>query len=540
MTKRKSAAKGKSRAKKDSFFSAVTGLGIEGLDKRTSLKFGVSKHNWLSREELISLYGSEGISANAVDVLPEEALDKGIEVIIKDQPGVQKKINDFLKKHKILQKLTQAGKTARLFGGAGILIGCKDGQDPTKPLNLKKIQQFKYVQVLSRAQLWRKDINKNPNSEFFGQPTQWRIGGPHIQASATDVYVHPSRILPFHGVWLPEEVSERLEAGEGLGWGSSILQRAYQPILNLVSTYDNISTLIQEYHQAVFQIKNLSELLAEGEEGLRQLQERLRQVQYGRSTVNAMILDGDETFTTQTVDLRGLADITSGYVRHVAGVTRTPVTKLMGQSPDGMNATGESDSQNWDRTVGSYQEHVLLEPLEYIITCAMYAADGPTAGVFYEFEVKFVPLREMTAAEEAELKAKQGEVDQIYITNGVVDPREIRQSRFGGVAYSTETKLIEGMGDELSASEEENAEAEGAINEETASKGKGMEPAQISVLIDVSSRISAGQLTTSAALALLRMAFPDLDDFRLTELVNGSVKKVEEPNAVDISSDTPE
>ena len=41
------------------------------------------------------------------------------------------------------------------------------------------------------------------------------------------------------------------------------------------------------------------------------------------------------------------------------------------------------------------------------------------------------------------MRKKQAETDQIYIANGVYNPNEVRESRFGNGNYSIETEIKE-------------------------------------------------------------------------------------------------
>lgn len=525
-------------AKLDSFYSAVTGLGIQGKDKATSLRFGIQCEEWLDQNQLSLFYAGDGISANAVDVLPEEALDKGIVLTIKDRPDVSTAVKDVLKQHNVLEKLTTRGKLARLWGGAAIVIGANDGKDSSEPLLFENVRDLKWLHVMSRYQLQRKDVDRNPNSPTFGGAVAWTLAGPNIAPGATQTILHPSRVLPSYGVWLPEEVSQIVNT-EGLGWGSSVLQRAHLPIKNLVSTYGNIATLIQEYHQAVFQIDDLLGLLAQGEDGVKLLQARLAMIQYGRSVINAMILDKSETFQTQTVDLRGLADIVGSYVYHVAAVTRTPVTKLMGKAPDGMNSTGEGDAQNWDRTVGSYQENVLRRDLEYIIRLIMAAKTGPTRGEVLPFTLTFPPLREMTATETTAMRKSQAETDQIYVMNEVVTPQEIRESRFGGGEYTLETTISEASLDpEVGSEGIDTPESETQVPVDVGVQQQVLNGAQIASLVDVAARVSANEIAAQAAIEILVLSFPTVNRGAIERLVNASVKEQKDP-AVAPATNTP-
>ena len=55
------------------------------------------------------------------------------------------------------------------------------------------------------------------------------------------------------------------------------------------------------------------------------------------------ILGENDSFETHQYTFGGIADTYDRFMMDVAGAAETPVTKLFGRSPAGMNATGESD-----------------------------------------------------------------------------------------------------------------------------------------------------------------------------------------------------
>ena len=55
----------------------------------------------------------------------------------------------------------------------------------------------------------------------------------------------------------------------------------------------------------------------------------------------------------------GLPDVYDRVMMDVAGAAKTPVTKLFGRSPAGMNATGESDMNNYYDYIDGLRENQL-------------------------------------------------------------------------------------------------------------------------------------------------------------------------------------
>ncbi|KZE75867.1 anti-CBASS protein Acb1 family protein [Paenibacillus elgii] len=68
------------------------------------------------------------------------------------------------------------------------------------------------------------------------------------------------------------------------------------------------------------------------------------------------LLGKDDDFATHRYSFGGLNDIYESFMLDIAGACRMPVTRLFGQAPAGMNATGESDMENYYETVQQGQE----------------------------------------------------------------------------------------------------------------------------------------------------------------------------------------
>ena len=64
------------------------------------------------------------------------------------------------------------------------------------------------------------------------------------------------------------------------------------------------------------------------------------------TSINNLLLLGDgETWSRQSVDFGGLPEMVRCFLQVAAGAADIPVTRLLGQSPSGLSATGESDTR---------------------------------------------------------------------------------------------------------------------------------------------------------------------------------------------------
>jgi hypothetical protein len=144
------------------------------------------------------------------------------------------------------------------------------------------------------------------------------------------------------------------------------------------------------------------------------------------------------------------------FALRLATAARMPVSLLLGQSPAGLQATGDSDIRFFYDAIKSNQQTSLRPRVEYLLRVLWGAADGPTSGKQPEnWSFDFNDLWQLTDEQKATVRKTQAETDALYMQWDVLTPDEVAISRFGGDAYSTETvldmetRLAEKMAEEM-------------------------------------------------------------------------------------------
>src|SRR5690606_24175510 len=138
----------------------------------------------------------------------------------------------------------------------------------------------------------------------------------------------------------------------------------------------------------------------------------------------------------------------------LASAAGMPLTRLMGMSPAGLNATGESDLANWYSVVEAYGEREILPALRTIIRAIALSEGLPNINVD-ELDVTFPSLWQLDPKETAELRKMVAETDAIYIQNGVLLGADVALSRWGQGEWSMETAIDENFREEMRKLEEE-------------------------------------------------------------------------------------
>ena len=129
-------------------------------------------------------------------------------------------------------------------------------------------------------------------------------------------------------------------------------------------------------------------------------------------------------------------------IQALSSASGYPVTLLFGQSPAGLQATGQSDIRIYYDKVSAYQETEYLPNLERMIWLLQKQTEGPSKGqVAEEWDVEFTPLWQPTQEETAKTRELIAKVDEIYMKYSVYTADEVALSRFGSGEFSADMTL---------------------------------------------------------------------------------------------------
>ncbi|PVZ19933.1 MULTISPECIES: DUF1073 domain-containing protein [unclassified Pseudomonas] len=285
-------------------------------------------------------------------------------------------------------KVKTAMIRARLFGGAAIFIGTGD-LDTAMPLDPQSVGLggTKYLTVLSRRQLTPTEIERDPQSELFGKPKAYRLADSAIE-------VHPSRLVIFAGAELPDP---DLALGKEFGWGDSVLEAVMEAIKQADGTMANIASLVFEAKVDVIRIPDLMQNM-EDPQYRRRLLERLQLAATAKGINGSLMLDKEEEYETKSASFGNLPEISDRFLQVVSGAADIPATRLLSQSPAGMNATGDSDLRNYYDRIQSGQELDMRPAMSVMDECLVRSALGSRPA---EVHYLWKPLWQLTATEQA-------------------------------------------------------------------------------------------------------------------------------------------
>ena len=130
--------------------------------------------------------------------------------------------------------------------------------------------------------------------------------------------------------------------------GESELEAIYSEVVKRDNVSGNIAALTFRANINYLEADGLDQLLGTANTEMQRRFWNLMQAQaIMESNFGTRIINKGDAMHNVQYTFTGLADVYDRVMMDVAGAARTPVTKLFGRSPAGMNATGESDMRNY-------------------------------------------------------------------------------------------------------------------------------------------------------------------------------------------------
>lgn len=368
----------------------VGNLGNPDRDKAASLRYS---QECLGDDQLIAAFDTNWIARKLVTLPAEDSLKKW-----RKWSGDGEQIWKEEKRLGLEGKAREALMLARLFGGAAIYIGTD--QDQSEPLDPESISRggIKYLTVLSRLELSIGDLEQDPDSEFYGSPKHYRLSRFRTENSnmLDEENIHPSRLIIYRG---DLQADKWTAFGPSRGWGQSVLTSTSEAIKNAGGTFANVASLVFEANIDVIRVPDLMDNIS-SDVYEQNLLKRFGLAAANKGINGTLILDSLEEYERRSTSFATLPEVMREFASHCAAAADIPATRFLNKSPDGLNSTGDSDTDNYHDKLGSMQKLDIGPAMNLFDECLIRSATGSRSeDIFYTWN----PLKQMDEKEEAEI-----------------------------------------------------------------------------------------------------------------------------------------
>lgn len=391
------------------------------------------------RQLLSQLYVEHGIVQTLVDQPVDDAFRAGFTLKTSqlDANDIEQ-LQIYEQRNRVIERLMQAMKWARLYGGGAVLI--ITDQDPKTPLNLAAIGpntplDFRAVDMWELYYTYNNttpDLHEGESLDSIGGDTYDYYGQP----------VHFTRVYRIEGKEAPSFIRPRLR-----GWGMSELERLVRSLNQYLKNQDVIFELLDEAKIDIYKIKGLNSALMSAD-GTNSIARRITMANLLKNYQAALTMDKEDDYEQKQISFAGLGEILLQIRQGIAADVKMPMTKLFGISAAGFSS-GEDDIENYNSMLeGEIRNKAKFKVIDLLQICCQKLF-GTTID---DLQVEFNPLRILNAKEEEEVKDSQFNRVMSGYSSGLVDAKSAKQSinldSLIGVELEENDEVNEPLGDD--------------------------------------------------------------------------------------------
>ena len=327
-----------------------------------------------------------------------------------------KQIEECYEKLNIRDVFRKAIESDGFFGRGQIMIQMK-GQDNDKlgnPLLLtsKTVGKGCLEALVPIEPMWTAPAQCNttdPTAKDFYKPKSWFVMGREI---------HHSRLFTL----ISRPVPDLLKSAYNFG-GVSMSQLMMPYVDRWLRTVDSVSDLLHSFSLSGIKT-DMSTILSGGCD--EEVNMTLRAEVYNRFRDNRglMMLDKEnEEFFQFNTPLSGLDALLAQAQEQLAMPSHTPLVKLLGVTPSGLNASSEGEIAVYYDYIKALQENILRDPLDKVLKLVQLHLFGE---IDDSITFEFVPLAQMDESQLATIRKSDSDRDVAYIQAGVISAEEVR------------------------------------------------------------------------------------------------------------------
>jgi len=389
----------------DSLRNLLSGMGTRG-DKSSFTRFHTVE---MTRQQLESAYRGDWIARKVVDIPAQDATREWREWQAEraDITALEEAERGFNLQKKLRQALTRA----RLHGGSALIMGIGQGEagDPLDVAAVKK-GDLKFVHVVSRHGITVGEVEGDVTSPLYGEPRYYATADGQSR-------IHPSRVVRLIGAERPDDA--------GQAWGDPVLQVVADAIKAAGTVAGGVASMVQEAKVDVVRVPGLTEGLADPAYEQR-LKQRFGLAAEAKSIYDILLLDKEEEWQRISTSFDGLPDVLQMYLMIASGAADIPATRMLSQSPKGLNATGDSDTRNYYDRIKTEQKTEIGPALARLDEVLIRSALGARPA---ELHSVWSPLWQMDEAQGAEVASKKAATFKVDVDSGLIPGDVLAEAR---------------------------------------------------------------------------------------------------------------
>lgn len=285
----------------------------------------------------------------------------------------------------------------RLYGVAYILLGINDNKQLNEPIDAIRANSLQFLTVVKKGRIVAVTNRYLPLELTAGLEKQPEFY-EYQRDNGQRVQIHYSRVI-------------ELKHGDD---GESLLESLYNTLKQFASTNAGASSLVHEAKVDVIRSPNLVDNI---KNRMNDVVARFQAAALMKGINGMLVIDKDEEYDSKQYSFGGLPELMREFAIQTAGAADIPYTVLFGQSPAGMNSTGEHDTRNYYDSIATQQQWVLRPLLEKLFSLiAQSVLDGLPNGFGFTFQ----PLWQLDPKTRSEVERNNAERDRVYIEANVI------------------------------------------------------------------------------------------------------------------------
>lgn len=335
-------------------------------------------------------------------------------------------INDAFEEYGVRDLIRQCIEIEMGMGRAQIFIrlsGDKDNNPFVMDSASVKKGSLKGFRVIEPMWSTPSVYNANdPTADDFYVPSHWFVLGKDV---------HADRLMTL----IMRPVPDMLKPAYNFG-GISMFQLMKPYVERYQRTADSISWVVQAFSLTILKT-DMSSILSDGESDAN-LWMRAGMFNRYRESSGLMLLDKEaEDINQINTPLSGLHELLSKSQEQMAGPSHTPLVKLLGVTPAGLNSNSDGEIRvYYDYIMALNEAHVapMIKKIADLVQLNLFGNIDPA--IKWEFN----PLYQLNDKELAEVQDLKGKNAAQLVAASIVSPQEARkalskdeQSPFSGI-----------------------------------------------------------------------------------------------------------